>query len=68
MGFDSTMIRREKCGYRSDDWPENHQCARSKGHSSRHVCWCGTLHESGSDYSGRWENYIKPELSGKRNA
>jgi hypothetical protein len=59
------MIRAEKCGYRGDDWPDRHECVRSRGHPSRHVCWCGALHGSGADYTGRWESYVKPELRGE---
>jgi hypothetical protein len=60
------MLRPEKCGYRSDDWPANHSCARTRGHMSRHVCWCGALHDQGADYTGRWENYMRPEIKGDR--
>jgi hypothetical protein len=62
------MLRPGGCGYKSVDWPDVHSCARSKGHPSRHVCWCGALHDSGADYTGRWENYIQPELRGLRKA
>ena len=58
------IMRQEKCGYRSDGWPASHECARTVGHMSRHVCWCGAFHEQGADYTGRWEDYMKPELKG----
>jgi len=61
------MLRKEECGYRSKDWPDNHRCARNKGHMSRHVRWCGYFHGQGADYTGRWEDYMKPEIKGEKN-
>ncbi len=31
-----------------------HLCRRRKGHPSRHVCACGSLHDARADYNGRW--------------
>ena len=59
------MLRREVCGFRTDSWPANHACDKSKGHMSRHVCWCGAFHEQGN-HSGRWEDYMKPEFKGDK--
>jgi hypothetical protein len=58
-------MQRDACDY-SFNVPgaANHRCIRTKGHPSRHVCWCGALHDAGADYTGRWESYIKPELRG----
>lgn len=48
------MKQGDVCSYRSGDWPDNHSCARKNEHVSRHTCWCGTLHDLGADYTGRW--------------
>jgi hypothetical protein len=53
-------------GDRSDDWPARHSCVRHAGHPSLHRCWCGALHDPGADYTGRWEDYMKPELKGSK--
>jgi hypothetical protein len=59
-------MQRSSCDYSFDvPGPANHRCGRTKGHPSRHVCWCGALHDASADYTGRWESYIKPELRGE---
>ncbi len=38
---------------------------KTKDHPSRHVCWCGALHDGSADYTGRWESYVPPEFRGE---
>lgn len=45
--------------------PANHRCMKTKDHPSRHVCWCGALHDGSADYTGRWESYVPPEFRGE---
>lgn len=63
---EQTRMQRDACDYPFNaPGPGAHYCMRTKGHPSRHVCWCGALHDAGADYTGRWESYVKPELRGE---
>lgn len=60
------VMRQEKCGYRSDGWPDKHEWAGVTGHMPGKGCRCGAFLEQGADYTGRWEDRMQPKLKGDK--
>ena len=60
---DRAFMQRSPCNYPFDvPGPANLRCGRTKGHPSRHVCWCRALHDANANYTGRWESARAREL------